>query len=82
VVVFFALEEKRVNLVYENDRWLNIQGQREQRPHQLLSLAHILGGQARRRDVKELAVGFVGHCLSQHGLAIAGRAEEEETFDR
>ena len=70
------------DLVDEDDGRLALPGRREETPHQLLPLPDILAGEAAGADVEEGPVRLAGHGPGQHGLAVAGRSEEEEAPGR
>lgn len=82
MLVILALAEQRVDLVDEDDRGLKLPGYGEERPHELLALAHVLGGQASRRYGEEGGVALGGHGPGQQGLAVARRPEQQQSPGR
>jgi len=72
------LRAHRVDLVDEHGARRVEVRHLEQQAHELLGLAVVLGGEARRADVEEGGLALGGDGLGEHGLAGAGRTDHED----
>mmetsp|Transcript_3104 Transcript_3104/g.10743 ORF Transcript_3104/g.10743 Transcript_3104/m.10743 type:complete len:310 (-) Transcript_3104:592-1521(-) len=77
VLVAVPLAEHRVDLVDEDDAWLELHGQGEDRRHQLLGVTKPLALQGGGPHVDEAGVGLLRDGLGEHGLPRPGGTVQE-----